>query len=288
MFCPKCGGAVKDGAGFCPKCGAKVQGGGSAGPDRPKSPWKAGWKTICLAGCGAAAVLLAALLLLVPLKAGGGSEIRGKELMDAYFESHTGYGASNQDLYQDCFRYAVHDMSLQLSNKMAFLLESAGVDTGNVDLEQASSWVGDKILVYFSHSDNQIRLVDEVLSHSSCKVGDIQKEGGRAYAKVTVNSLDISDVNRILIDDSVSIPKFASLAVQFVLEGELQWLGGLADLASGDLSFILDGFVEKAGEAKGRKTYIGQVEFVYDQESGEWGVGNVDEGLLEAYYGMIR
>ncbi|MCI9184862.1 MAG: zinc-ribbon domain-containing protein [Lachnospiraceae bacterium] len=27
MFCPKCGGAVKDGAGFCPKCGAKVQGG---------------------------------------------------------------------------------------------------------------------------------------------------------------------------------------------------------------------------------------------------------------------
>ena len=77
MFCPKCGGAVKDGAGFCPKCGAKVQGGGPAGPDRPKSPWKAGWKTICLAGCGAAAVLLAALLLLVPLKAGGGSEQDG-------------------------------------------------------------------------------------------------------------------------------------------------------------------------------------------------------------------
>ncbi len=162
---------------FLPEMRCQSTRGGPAGPDRPKSPWKAGWKTICLAGCGAAAVLLAALLLLVPLKAGGGSEIRGKELMDAYFESHTGYGASNQDLYQDCFRYAVHDMSLQLSNKMAFLLESAGVDTGNVDLEQASSWVGDKILVYFSHSDNQIRLWTKCFPILPVKWGIYKKKG---------------------------------------------------------------------------------------------------------------
>lgn len=208
--------------------------------------------------------------------------------MDAYFEEHTGYGTSNQEQYQDCFRYAVNDMTLQLSGKMAFLLDSVGVSTDGVDLERVSSQVGDKISGYFSRSDNQIVLVDEVLAHSSCKVGKIQKDGDRATAEVTVTSLDISDVNRLLIDDTVSVQKFAALAVQFILGNKKDFIGNLVDVASGDLSFVLDGFVEKAGEAKGRKTYAGQAEFIYDRESGEWSIDRMDEGLLEAYYGIME
>ena len=233
-----------------------------------------------------AAVILAAIVFGAFFLWRSGNDIDGQRLLEDYFEENTGY-TFHEEQYQECYRYAINDMVRQLSGKMVYLLESAGLSADGVDTDEIAELAGDKISGYFSRSDNQITLVDAVLSRSSAKVGKIKRNGDTATAEVTVTSVDITDVNRMLIDDSVSVQKFAVLAAQLVLERTpgvgVEWI---KNLIKGDLSFVLDGFVENAKKTKCEKSYVGQVEFQYHKDTGEWSICSKDEGLLKAYYGM--
>ncbi len=70
-------------------------------------------------------------------------------------------------------------------------------------------------------------------------------------ARVTVESLDLSEVNSLLVSDSTNARGIVKLATGFVG-------GGLS----------------------------GETEFEYDKGKKGWVVSSMDEGLLDAYFGI--
>lgn len=84
--------------------------------------------------------------------------------------------------------------------------------------------------------------------------------------EVTVSSLDISEVNSLMLEDSVSSQGIIKMAVRFALGGSGGLLGSLGNLVVGDMSFILDEFMKKAPLAQERNSCTGEIELKYDKE----------------------
>lgn len=327
MFCPKCGGEVKDGAKFCPSCGAEtgrrapeggkgrpaapgaVSGSGAAAGKAEGSALKALSANIPRAqaapagsaakgpgGAGAppkrllklaipAAAALLAVLLIVCVTRPRLKEAQAKELVGAWFEEQTEY-ASGQARYEACFRRAVTDLTSQLSGKLVSIVEGVGIDTGGFDVQGAAGGIGDMLASYCSDPAGQVPLVEAVTSRSGFKVGKVEKKDGAVSAQVTVTGVDIAEVSHLLLDDAVSAQGIAKIAAQFAFGGKGGFIGNIASAAGGDISFILDGFVEKARTAEASEAFTGRVTFEYNRETKEWEISSADPGLLDAWYGI--
>lgn len=232
-----------------------------------------------------AAAALIVVILIVCATRPRLKEAQAKELVGAWFEEQTEY-ASGQARYEACFRRAVTDLTSQLSGKLVSIMEGAGIDAGGFDAQGAAGGIGDMMASYYSNSAGQVSLVEAVTSRSGFKVGKVEKEDGAVSVQVTVTGVDIAEVNRLLLNDAVSVQGIAKIAAQFVFGGKGGFIGNIASAAGGDISFILDGFVEKARTAEVSEAFTGRVTFEYNRETKEWEISSADPGLLDAWYGI--
>lgn len=311
MFCPNCGKEIKDNVKFCPMCGAATgkkpagdhtKGGAFLGANQkisvkiptaknPKAKLptaQSASRSLPFKNPKKLALPLAAVLLVLVLISGISfmmkprlKDAKAKEMVAQYFETHEEYEESG-DQYRECFQYMVNDLTRQLSSKLSSLI-SGFVDTSRVDINAMSQEIGTALSDYFSNSSNQIALGEAVISEAKYEVGSVVKKDGVVSVEVTVTGLDIGEVNRQLISDSVSVQGLVSIAIKFAGGG---FLSSAIDVAEGDISFLLDGFIKKAKSVNEKSTYIGTIEFEYNKEAKEWEISHADSKLLDAYFGI--
>lgn len=301
MFCPNCGNQIKDNIKFCPVCGTAIgkkpsgdhkKGTGPLGTNQKLSvklptvkaisPLLAG-KNLKRAMLPAAAVILVIILVsgVVFLTKPRLKNGKAKEIIAEYFQTHEDYNES-ENQYRECFQYVVNDLTKQLSEKLSSVL-SGFVDISRINIDAMSGQIGSMLSDYFSDSSNQITLGEAMIAQSEYEVGKVVKKDGVVSVKVTVTSVDIGEVNRQLISDSVSAEGFANLAMKLVGGGI--W-GNVADIAGGDISFLLDGFVKKTKTVDKKNTCTGTIQFEYNKKTKEWEIIRADTKLLDAYFGI--
>lgn len=306
MFCPKCGGEIKDGAKFCPVCGAaagRKPAKGTGGKSAPKLTKAVADAVETLSGTAPArkderratllrdrrilmavvfgvVILLAAVFLFQPrLK-----EEDAQKLVKAYFEESQEY-SGNANQYAACFQYTVNDLTRQLSGNLTSMLSSWGMDTSKMDVNTITTQIGSLLSDYFSDASNQMTLAEAILEKSTFEAGKVEKKGGAVTMEITVTSLDITEINRQLLQDSVSVNGFVRMAMKFVGGG---WLESIVDVAGGDISFVMDSFLDKVETVDKTNTYTGTIEFKYNREKKAWEISDVGPGILDAYYGIYK
>lgn len=307
MFCPKCGREIKNDAEFCSKCGARIRacnetekieqmtdihkvapgmikGKRSEQSDRVQKPAlpKIKLDPKFAVAVGVIAVLVLAVSFLMKPKT---DDINAQALLEEYFRENTEYSI-NPETHQKCLEYMVSDLTETLTEKLFNLLTKAGVDIDSSQSRQLSSEIGDALSQYFSNPENQVTLAEEIYKRSSFKVGKPEKNRDVYSAEVTVSSLKISEVNEAMINDSVSIKGLVNLAAQFFFGGKGGIIGNVTNMATGDISFIVDAFEKKVRIVDNHHEYTGTVEFQYDKENERWYISQVDTGLLDAYFGL--
>lgn len=297
MFCPKCGSELREGASFCPKCGTKIENRteSSAAPVKKIPEFqeiKANLpemkqvetfiKSIppkMAAGIAAAVVIL--ILAVSFLGRPNMKNLDTEKLTEKYFEDQLDYSENNY-MYEACFNYMAQDLTAQLTKKVAPILRTFDLyEPARLEEVQAQRAV-DKLTEYFSNESNQKKLIKTITQYSDVEVGEVNKEDGVVTADVTVEYLDISSVNQEMLDDASSVKGFAKL----LAKANGMSITGALVTASGDASFVLDAFKEKAEESDARKSYTGMVEFTYDKDEKRWEISQMDSGLLNAYFGI--
>lgn len=297
MFCPKCGTELREGASFCPKCGTKLENRTepAAAPVKKVPEFqelKANLpemkqvetfiKSIppkMAAGIAAAVVIL--ILAVSFLGRPNMKNLDTEKLTEKYFEDQLDYSENNY-MYEACFNYMAQDLTAQLTKKVAPILRTFDLyEPARLEEVQAQRAV-DKLTEYFSNESNQKKLIKTITQYSDVEVGEVSKEDGVVTADVTVEYLDISSVNQEMLDDASSVKGFAKL----LAKANGMSITGALVTASGDASFVLDAFKEKAEESDARKSYTGMVEFTYDKDEKRWEISQIDSGLLNAYFGI--
>ena len=297
MFCPKCGSELREGASFCPKCGTKIENRTepAAAPVKKVPEFqeiKANLpemkqvetfiKSIppkMAAGIAAAVVIL--ILAFNFLGRPNMKNLDTEKLTEKYFEDQLDYSENNY-MYEACFNYMAQDLTAQLTKKVAPILRTFDLyEPARLEEVQAQRAV-DKLTEYFSNESNQKKLIKTITQYSDVEVGEVSKEDGVVTADVTVEYLDISSVNQEMLDDASSVKGFAKL----LAKANGMSITGALVTASGDASFVLDAFKEKAEESDARKSYTGMVEFTYDKDEKRWEISQMDSGLLNAYFGI--
>ena len=204
-----------------------------------------------------------------------------EKLTEKYFEDQLDY-LENNYMYEACFNYMAQDLTAQLTKKVAPILRTFDLyEPARLEEVQAQRAV-DKLTEYFSNESNQKKLIKTITQYSDVEVGEVSKEDGVVTADVTVEYLDISSVNQEMLDDASSVKGFAKL----LAKANGMSITGALVTASGDASFVLDAFKEKAEESDARKSYTGTVEFTYDKDEKRWEISQMDSGLLNAYFGI--
>lgn len=204
-----------------------------------------------------------------------------EKLTEKYFEDQLDYSENNY-MYEACFNYMAQDLTTQLTKKVAPILKTFDLyEPARLEEVQAQRAV-DKLTEYFSNESNQKKLIKTITQYSDVEVGEVNKEDGVVTADVTVEYLDISSVNQEMLDDASSVKGFAKL----LAKANGMSITGALVTASGDASFVLDAFKEKAEESDARKSYTGTVEFTYDKDEKRWEISQMDSGLLNAYFGI--
>lgn len=297
MFCPKCGTELREGASFCPKCGTKIENRTepAAAPVKKVPEFqelKANLpemkqvetfiKSIppkMAAGIAAAVVIL--ILAVSFLGRPNMKNLDTEKLTEKYFEAQLDYSENNY-MYEACFNYMAQDLTAQLTKKVAPILRTFDLyEPARLEEVQAQRAV-DKLTEYFSNESNQKKLIKTITQYSDVEVGEVSKEDGVVTADVTVEYLDISSVNQEMLDDASSVKGFAKL----LAKANGMSITGALVTASGDASFVLGAFKEKAEESDARKSYTGTVEFTYDKDEKRWEISQMDSGLLNAYFGI--
>lgn len=311
MFCPNCGKEIKDNVKFCPICGEAT--GKKPAGDHKKGVMPLGAnqklsvkipaakipavklptaqsasRTLPLKEPRKLVLPLAAVVLVLILISGISflmkprlKDEKAKEIVAQYFETHEEYEES-EDQYRECFRYMVNDLTRQLSSNLSSVLSSF-VDTRKVDVNAMSQDIGSMLSDYFSNDSNQITLGEAVIAEAEYEVGEVVKKDGVVSVEVTVTGLNIGEVNRQLISDSVSGQGLANLVIKLAGGG---LLGSVADVAGGDISFLLDGFVRKAKNVDEKNSCTGTIEFEYNKKTKEWEISRADSKLLDTYFGI--
>ena len=297
MFCPKCGSELREGASFCPKCGTKIENRTepAAAPVKKVPEFqeiKANLPEIkqvetfiksippkMVAGIAAAVVIL--ILAVSFLGRPNMKNLDTEKLTEKYFEDQLDYSENNY-MYEACFNYMAQDLTAQLTKKVAPILRTFDLyEPARLEEVQAQRAV-DKLTEYFSNESNQKKLIKTITQYSDVEVGEVGKEDGVVTADVTVEYLDIPSVNQEMLDDASSVKGFAKL----LAKANGMSITGALVTASGDASFVLDAFKEKAEESDARKSYTGTVEFTYDKDEKRWEISQMDSGLLSAYFGI--
>ena len=297
MFCPKCGSELREGASFCPKCGTKIENRTepAAAPVKKVPEFqeiKANLPEIkqvetfiksippkMVAGIAAAVVIL--ILAVSFLGRPNMKNLDTEKLTEKYFEDQLDYSENNY-MYEACFNYMAQDLTAQLTKKVAPILRTFDLyEPARLEEVQAQRAV-DKLTEYFSNESNQKKLIKTITQYSDVEVGEVSKEDGVVTADVTVEYLDIPSVNQEMLDDASSVKGFAKL----LAKANGMSITGALVTASGDASFVLDAFKEKAEESDARKSYTGTVEFTYDKDEKRWEISQMDSGLLSAYFGI--
>lgn len=297
MFCPKCGSELREGAGFCPKCGTKIEKRTepAAAPVKKVPEFQAFKANLpemkqmetfiknippkMAAGIAAAVVIL--ILAVSFLGRPNMKNLDTEKMTEKYFEDQLDYSENNY-MYEACFNYMAQDLTAQLTKKVAPILRTFDLyEPARLEEVQAQRAV-DKLTEYFSNESNQKKLIKTITQYSDVEVGEVSKEDGVVTADVTVEYLDISSVNQEMLDDASSVKGFAKL----LAKANGMSITGALVTASGDASFVLDAFKEKAEESDARKSYTGMVEFTYDKDEKRWEISQMDPGLLNAYFGI--
>ena len=297
MFCPKCGSELREGASFCPKCGTKIENRTewAAAPGKKVAEFQEIKKKLpemkqvetfiksippkMAAGIAAAVVIL--VLAVSFLGRPNMKNLDTEKLTEKYFEDQLDYSENNY-MYEACFNYMAQDLTAQLTKKVAPILRTFDLyEPARLEEVQAQRAV-DKLTEYFSNESNQKKLIKTITQYSDVEVGEVNKEDGVVTANVTVEYLDISSVNQEMLDDASSVKGFAKL----LAKANGMSITGALVTASGDASFVLDVFKEKAEESDARKSYTGTVEFTYDKDEKCWEISQMDSGLLNAYFGI--
>lgn len=279
MFCPKCGSNVKEGVKFCPKCGAQMENKKDSSEPVPKK------KVPLIAGAAVILAVIAIVLLFSSLMRPKIKDSDVNELVGEYFQENTTY-MGGEAQYRRCFEYMSSDLINKLTEKIKPMLSTAGVDLDSDASKTMLGNISNMLSEFFSNSENQITLANGICSASSYKAEKAKRDGDHFVAQVTVSGIDISEVNGMVIDDTVSIQGFVKLGLSYVFSGKGGLVGNTVKMASGDISFILDGFLGKVALADNRHTYTGEVEFEYDKKNKEWTISYVDPKLLDAYFGI--
>ena len=297
MFCPKCGSELREGASFCPKCGTKIgnRTEPAAAPVKKIPEFQEIKKNLpemkqvetfiksippkMAAGIAAAVVIL--VMAVIFLGRPNMKNLDTEKLTEKYFEDQLDYSENNY-MYEACFNYMAQDLTTQLTKKVAPILKTFDLyEPARLEEVQAQRAV-DKLTEYFSNESNQKKLIKTITQYSDVEVGEVNKEDGVVTADVTVEYLDISSVNQEMLDDASSVKGFAKL----LAKANGMSITGALVTASGDASFVLDAFKEKAEESDARKSYTGTVEFTYDKDEKRWEISQMDSGLLNAYFGI--
>lgn len=297
MFCPKCGTELREGASFCPKCGTKIKNRTEPAAAPVKKvpefqelkanlPEMKQVETFIKSippkmAAGIAAVVVILTLAVSFLGRPNMKNLDTEKLTEKYFEDQLDYSENNY-MYEACFNYMAQDLTAQLTKKVAPILRTFDLyEPARLEEVQAQRAV-DKLTEYFSNESNQKKLIKTITQYSDVEVGEVNKEDGVVTADVTVEYLDISSVNQEMLDDASSVKGFAKL----LAKANGMSITGALVTASGDASFVLDAFKEKAEESDARKSYTGTVEFTYDKDEKRWEISQMDSGLLNAYFGI--
>ena len=297
MYCPKCGNELKDGSQFCPKCGVRMA-------DRTQKP--AGKKQIpgknhiekapksikqnpkavpellqkykVLLTCGIALVL--AVFLISRIGSASTPPLDADAVLEAYLSDQIQY-QENKDLYQECFTYETENLMDMVADQMDSMLSLMDISLKSGEAGKRADELKDAVTEYFSRSsENQEKLVRAITKYSEFHIEKEKKKGKRVQAAVQIRSLDIPTVNRNMLDDVMSIRGIVKLVAKGIS------IGKLTEIATGDVAFVLDTFVEKAAITSERNSYTGTVEFVYDKKEGCWKVDHIDKQILKAYLGI--
>lgn len=297
MFCPKCGSELREGASFCPKCGTKIENRTEPAAAPVKKvpefqelkanlPEMKQVETFIKSipskmAAGIAATVVILILAVIFLGRPNMKNLDTEKLTEKYFEDQLDYSENNY-MYEACFNYMAQDLTAQLTKKVAPILRTFDLyEPARLEEVQAQRAV-DKLTEYFSNESNQKKLIKTITQYSDVEVGEVTKEDGVVTADVTVEYLDISSVNQEMLDDASSVKGFAKL----LAKANGMSITGALVTASGDASFVLDAFKEKAEESDARKSYTGMVEFTYDKDEKRWEISQMDSGLLNAYFGI--
>lgn len=297
MFCPKCGSELREGASFCPKCGTKIENRTepAAAPVKKVLEFQEIKKNLpemkqvetfikSIPTKMAAGIAAAVVILVMAVSFLGRPNMKNldtEKLTEKYFEDQLDYSENNY-MYEACFNYMAQDLTTQLTKKVAPILKTFDLyEPARLEEVQAQRAV-DKLTEYFSNESNQKKLIKTITQYSDVEVGEVNKEDGVVTADVTVEYLDISSVNQEMLDDASSVKGFAKL----LAKANGMSITGALVTASGDASFVLDAFKEKAEESDARKSYTGTVEFTYDKDEKRWEISQMDSGLLNAYFSI--
>ncbi|WP_432630448.1 zinc-ribbon domain-containing protein [Brotaphodocola sp.] len=290
MYCPKCGSEIKDGSTFCSKCGAKMSVREKnvketlGGMDVMKSlefP-KMGNLVVSkkISGVIACVVVILGLIFFSRLLKPVFAPIDSTAVMEAYLEDSTRY-QNNQGLYQECLAYEIDDLTSQITSQLDSMLSRFGISLRSSEAEKKINYLREDITEYFSQdTENQKSLVRAITEYSDFRIVNQVRKGKKIKADVTVEHLDLNAVNRNIVEDSMSIRNIAKL----VTAGSE--VSKLIDIGTGDVSFVLKKFVEKAETTDERESYTGTVEFIYNKKKKCWEVDYVDRQLIRAYFGI--
>lgn len=294
MYCPKCGNEIKEGDLFCSKCGAKMINHAPKPADtkvsfnKVQTPNKSDSVNIntesrkkhksLLAGC---AIFLIAVMLIARIWNPGLPALDADAVMEAYLEENIQY-RNNKELYQKCFAYEAKDLTDQIADHLDSMLSIIGFNKQSGDVSNGKiGEMKDNIIEYFSQRpENQEALVREITKYSDVQIENQKRKGKRVKADITVRFLDITEINRGMLENSMNAQTILSLLIRE------NYFGVAEGIATGDVSFILDKFVEEAERSDARNVYTGAVEFVYDKKEGCWKVDKMDKQVMNAYFGI--
>ncbi len=289
MYCPKCGNEIKNESSFCPKCGAQIHN-RIQKPARQKiSSGKAPkintaaflvilQKYKVLLACGAALVFV--LFFITRIWDPTIPPLDAEAVMSVYLTEQVSY-SKNKELYRECFTYETENLIDLTVEQLEPIFDRMGAPLKNNGTDSRINDVKDGITEYFSQKpENQKKLVQAITQYSEFHMVNENRKGKKVKANMNVNYLDLSAVNRNILEDSISFAGIGSLFLEGVN------LGTLADAAMGDMSFILDKFVEQASLTDERNSCTGAVEFIYDKKERCWKVDHMDKQLMRAYFGI--
>lgn len=298
MYCPKCGSEIKDGSLFCPKCGAKMAD-RTQKTDSPKisldkihipnkpvsinvntemisNLWKK-HKSL-LAVC---AVFLIAVMLISKSWNPILPALDAEAVMEEYLEENVQY-RNNKELYQKCFAYEAKDLTDQISKHLESMFSMIGLNRTSGDVSNSKiSEMKDSIIEYFSQRpENQEALVREITKYSDVYIENQKRKGKKIKADITVRFLDVTAVNQSILENSMNAQTILGLLIRE------NYFGPAIQIATGDVSFVLNKFIEEAERSDARNVYKGTVEFSYDKKEGCWKVDKLDKQVMNAYFGI--
>ena len=231
-----------------------------------------------LAGC---VVLLIVVVLLARIWNPGLPVLNADAVMEAYLEENVQY-RNNKELYQKCFAYEAKDLTDQIADHLDSMVSMIGLNKQSGDVSNGKiGEMKDNIIEYFSQRpENQEALVREITKYSDVSIENQKRKGKRIKADITVQFLDITAVNRSMLENSMNAQTILSWLIKE------NYFGAAIGIATGDVSFILDKFIEEAERSDARNVYTGTVEFVYDKKERCWKVDKMDKQVMNAYFGI--